>query len=396
MITIPKFVQIHFLTPHAGVALNRGDDGLAKRLILGDETRTRVSSQRLKRSWHEYEGPHSVHNIPGAERDVRSRNIIDRMVIPHLQETNDFTPELMTVVQNQMNLGLYGSENATDQHNRQSLLLGIPEINYIQNRAEEICLEFTDDLEGAELAVREFFQKERANFAAMREAVSLSHGLRAALYGRMITSYTEANIDGSIHVAHAFTTHPQETENDYFSSVDDLNILDNTPGAAYTGNSQLTSGIFYGYVVVDMPALVQNLQAVPRQQWLEADRTMAGDIVHNLIMTIAVVSPGAKKGSTAPYSRAALMLVEMGEEQPRSLAEAFRKPVRSGQTDDTVVALRAQMHRMDRLYGQEEVRRCAAANPAELPGAEELTMRQLAAWARESVQAGAAHDNGLL
>ena len=194
----------------------------------------------------------------------------------------------------------------------------------------------------AELAVREFFQKERANFAAMRESVSLSHGLRAALYGRMITSYTEANIDASIHVAHAFTTHPQETENDYFSSVDDLNILDNTPGAAYTGNSQLTSGIFYGYVVVDVPALVQNLQAAPRQQWLEADRTMAGDIVQNLIMTIAVVSPGAKKGSTAPYSRAALMLVELGEEQPRSLAEAFRKPVRSGQTDDTVVALRAR------------------------------------------------------
>ena len=49
-------------------------------------------------------------------------------------------------------------------------------------------------------------------------------------------------------------------------------------------------------------------------------------MVEHLIHLIATVSPGAKLGSTAPYSYADLMLIEIGTRQPRSLANAFRKP----------------------------------------------------------------------
>ena len=61
-----------------------------------------------------------------------------------------------------------------------------------------------------------------ANIKVMREATALPAGLTSALFGRMVTSDTAANIDAPIHVAHAFTVHPEESDSDYFVAVDDL------------------------------------------------------------------------------------------------------------------------------------------------------------------------------
>lgn len=52
----------------------------------------------------------------------------------------------------------------------------------------------------------------------------------------------------------------------------------------------LTSGVFYGYVVIDVPALIDNLGGDP---------ALAGRVVGYVLHLIATVSPGAKKGSTA-------------------------------------------------------------------------------------------------
>ena len=79
-------------------------------------------------------------------------------------------------------------------------------------------------------------------------------------------------------------------------------------------------------------------------------------MVHNLIHLIATVSPGAKLGSTAPYAYADLMLIEAGSRQPRSLANAFRKPSKA-QTDDAVRNLSTYIDCLDRNYGASESRR---------------------------------------
>ena len=108
-----------------------------------------------------------------------------------------------------------------------------------------------------------------------------------------------------------------------FSVVDDLQREDEDAGAAHIGDMELTAGLFYGYVVVDVPGLVSNLEGCKAEDCQAADRELAGRVVHNLIHLIATVTPGAKLGSTAPYSRARFMLVEAGSSQPYSLADAF-------------------------------------------------------------------------
>ena len=51
--------------------------------------------------------------------------------------------------------------------------------------------------------------------------------------------------------------------------VDDLQREDEDAGAAHIGDMELTAGLFYGYVVIDMPGLVSNLEGCKAEEWDE-------------------------------------------------------------------------------------------------------------------------------
>ena len=203
----------------------------------------------------------------------------------------------------------------------------------------------------------------------------------------MVTSDPGANIEASIHVAHAFTVHAEESESDYFSVVDDLQRDDEDAGAAHIGDTELTAGLFYGYVVVDVPGLVSNLEGCSADDWREADRTLASQVVENPLHLIATVTPGAKLGSTAPYACADLMLVEAGSRQPRSLANAYRDPARP-KVEDAANRLSGHLGKVDGAYGCHEVRRMMSVEDCDIPGAERLCLDDLAAWASQLVGDG--------
>lgn len=141
-------------------------------------------------------------------------------------------------------------------------------------------------------------------------------------------------------------------------------------------DTELTAGLFYGYVVVvDIPGLVKNLAD---------DTALAGKVVEHLVHLVATVSPGAKKGSTAPYAFADLMLIEAGRRQPRTLANAFRKPSKA-RVDDACDRLSDYLGKVDRAYGGIEERPHLAVDPIPLPRSEPLDLDRLAAWARDQV-----------
>ena len=389
----PRFLQIHTLHSYPAALLNRDDSGLAKRMPYGDSVRTRVSSQCLKRHWRVADDDFALQNIEGAERAIRSRNVVDRMVINPMRESGDFSDELLNAVRDAFNKGVYG-DSGTTESGRQPLLLGLPEVNYLKEKAAGICAEHSEDAKAAGDAAALLFTRarrneERDNFAAFRESASLPGGLVAALFGRMVTSDTAANIDAAIHVAHAFTVHAEESESDYFSVVDDLQCKDEDAGAAHIGDAELTAGLFYGYVVVDVPALVSNLAGCEADKWMDENREMAAKVVEHLLHLIATVSPGAKLGSTAPYSYADLMLVEAGSRQPRALANAFRGRV-DAQTDAATMALKSCLSKLDDAYGAREARRFMSVETCEIPKAERLNMDDLAAWAADAVRNGEA------
>lgn len=368
-----RFLQVHTLHSYVAALLNRDDSGLAKRLPYGGVLRTRISSQCLKRHWRTADNdPHSLHSISGTELAFRSRELVTRRVIEPLKEK--YPLDVLQALEPEFQKAVYGDKADQGKRSRQTLLFGAPEIRWLTAEAERLAAS-SDNAKGAKDAVVAWAKEFKNNIKVLREETALPGGLASALFGRMVTSDPAANIDAPVHVAHAFTVHAAETESDYFTAMDDLKEDADDGGADTIQETELTSGLFYGYVVIDLPGLIANCGG---------NKELASRIVHNLVYLIAEVSPGAKLGSTAPYDRASFMLLEAGDRQPRSLAGAYRKPVKSD-LDQAVEALSKHLSRLDEAYETGEARRYLTLSDEIVPGLEKRSLPDLAAWAAERV-----------
>ena len=385
--TTPKFVQVHWLASYPGTLLNRDDAGLAKRLPFGGATRTRVSSQCLKRHWRKADDAHALASL-GVPMGVRSRKTVEQLIVGPIAKPSGASEDVVNALVSALAKEIY-SEGADDVRKRQALLLGRPEIEHLRAKAAEI-LRTSTSKKDIEAKTKGLFKAERKNLEAMKNAA----GLEAALFGRMVTSDVHANTDAAVHVAHAFTVHAEESESDYFTVVDDLSSRDegDDAGAAGVFDQELTSGLYYGYVVVDVPQLVENIEGVERAEWRASgtDRALAGRVVDSLLHLIATVSPGAKLGGTAPYAYADLVLVELGERQPRSLANAFRVPVplRGDTLAGAMGQLAGQLGALDEAYGGHEARRVTTIRPEGIGGIDRMSLDNLGQWVARAITAG--------
>ena len=289
-------------------------------------------------------------------------------------------PDAIKAIATAFQTAVYG-DKGDKRSNRQSLLLGEPEIAYLAEEAQKIARNHGGDAKAAEAAAAKWVKNSKANMKVLRDNCAMPGGIAAALFGRMVTSDVEANIDAAVHVAHAFTVHAEESESDYFTVVDDLQRAEDDAGADHIGETELTSGLFYGYVVLDRGTLLDNLGG---------DTEIAGEVAVRLVSLIATVSPGAKLGPTAPYTYASWMLVEAGDRQPRSLAEAFREPCRAA---TRTAAEKAQLYleKVDAAYETGEVRRLMSLEDAVMPGSDRLpSLNELAQWSGAVMRTGTA------
>lgn len=396
-----RFLQIHTLTSYPAALLNRDDAGFAKRMPFGGTTRTRISSQCLKRHWRRFDGERSLREL-GPE-SIRSRLTFERYILKPLIDEQVPEPVARAAVQALMAEVLGESAKAKKEKTAQDggereapalttgqvTVLGRPEVEFLLGEVRAACDGAANPTEAVKALQQRLGKEARANLKALR----LAAGLDAALFGRMVTSDNLARGDAAIHVAHAMTVHAEAAESDYFSAIDDLLQTDEEKlGSGHIGSTELTSGLFYNYVVVDVPLLVSNLEGCAREGWQDADRGLAGRVVEHLIHVIATVSPGAKRGSTAPYAWAHLVAVESGSSQPRTLANAFLRavPERPDLVGNTYTVLANHVKALDGMYGRRTQRKLAALGDAgvlqEAFGAP-VTLDELAGWARAQVEA---------
>lgn len=327
--SLPRFIQLSTLSTFPASLLNRDDSGLAKRMPFGSCTRTRVSSQCLKRHWRLAEDPHALARaVDGLDLSVRSRRIFfDLIEQPLIDGGCDkvAVEKASDAVQKELyggrdgdgggGAGKSGKKNGVGSAERvrsEVVVLGRPEIEFLCGLVRELAQE-------GEPKLKDWWKEWRKSFLALKHGA----GVDAAMFGRFVAGEAEARISSAVHVAHAFTVHAAVSEADYFTAVDDLQ----KQGSAHINATELTTGIFYAYVVIDVPQLVSNLTGVEAGRWLDADREAAARVVRNFTHLMCKVSPGAKLGATAPYAYSWFVLAEVGDEQPRSLADAFLDPV---------------------------------------------------------------------
>ncbi len=410
--TLPRFIQIHTLHNYPAALLNRDDAGLAKRLPYGDAVRTRISSQCLKRHWRVADDAFALSrlDVPMA---VRSRAFVERISEAMLaQGVERLVSEAVALAlrdalkkpldklikeagkkkaskkgKKEESAEAEGDDDGdgANSDQKQAILLGVAEYEYLTRTCLDVAKQTT--AADARTALLSRLKAEHENL----KQIPLNSGLESALFGRMVTSDVLASRDAAVYVAHAFTVHEAQVENDYFTVVDDLLQEAGETGSAGIFDTELASGLYYGYLVVDVPQLVANLEGVSIKDWTTAtpeQRALAGRVVQSLLHLVATVSPGAKRGSTAPFEWAKFMLVEAGDWQPRSLAGAFQNALPQAQPamrQAAVQRIADEIGRLDAAYGAPLARRYLAVDDVAVPGAERLPLKALAEWAQAAV-----------
>lgn len=358
------FLQIHTLTAYPASLLNRDDAGLAKRIPFGNATRLRVSSQCLKRHWRE----DLALRMPQLPDGQRTRFFFTRTVLPRAIAAGVAETTARALIEPLAKAVIDGGVKEEGDLN-QPVLFGLREAEYFVQILREAS-QAADPKKALEERLKS--KEEKDNLKAMSKSAA---GLTAALFGRMVTSDLLARVDAPVHVAHAFTVHAANTEMDYFTVVDDLNRDDET-GAAHANQTELGAGLYYGYVAVDVPLLVANLTGCEAKDWQAQDNTTARRVLEALIDSILRQSPGAKKGSTAPYAWADVLYLETGRSQPRALSNAFLDALRPDSKVDlrklALDRMATYVKQLDEMYGspaEGETRRLATTleSPAYLP-----------------------------
>ena len=307
-------LELHIIQNFAPSNLNRDDVGSPKECTFGGVRRARISSQALKRAMRKHQSFQEAVREAGGDLGVRT-----------LQLKNELTKKLSAKGIND------GEERNTlaDFFIKEALKLKFSKKN--PDNTEYLLYIGQTDIEN----VAEMLYDNRETIAKasdtktivkkLKGLVSSKHKVYAAdiaLFGRMVADDKAMNVDASCQVAHSISTHPVETEIDYFTAVDDLKAMDleDDAGAGMIGQVELNGSCHYRYLNVDIVSLHENLG-------FHHDLTAA--TVGGLIVAAARAIPTGKQNSTAAQNPPHYIKAILREDgQLWSLAGAFSKPVR--------------------------------------------------------------------
>lgn len=325
-----RFIQLHVLTNYPPSNLNRDDTGRPKTALVGDVQRLRVSSQSLKRAW-------------------RTSEIFELDLAEHIgTRTKDMGKEIFKALTaagiadkparewSRQIAGQFGKlksdKKAEDNEDLQIEQLAhfSPEEREAVDALVQTCAKRGEGPSAGEL---DLLRKPR-------RAVDI------AMFGRMLADKPAYNVEAAVQVAHAITVHKSAVEDDYFSAVDDLNDGRSDKGAAHIGERSYGAGLFYLYICIDRELLTENLGN---------DTALAGKALRAFVHAVTKVSPTGMQNSHASRAYASYVLAEKGDQQPRSLAQAFLKPIRPADEDDmfaqAVQAITRRSENFDKVYG---------------------------------------------
>ncbi|MBB1422214.1 type I-E CRISPR-associated protein Cas7/Cse4/CasC [Pseudoalteromonas sp. SG43-7] len=284
------FINIHALISHPSSMMNRDDSGLQKTAVFGGTIRSRISSQCLKRAIRQSD----LYKENVEELSIRT-NKFDDLFALCIKELPEFEAKLIEDVLENM-----GSKVKTET-----------------NKETKEKLRFFDAVQPYSIgAIREAINMVQAGteLKDLKKIVQIPT-IDVALSGRMDASCPERNVEAAMSVAHSLTTHSADIEVDWFTACDDLA----EQGSGHIGTHEFSSGVFYRYASIDVELLAKNTKKTVSE---------TKHIVNTIVNCFAQVSPSAKQKTFAAHNKADFVLYTSSN-QPLSLANAFRKPIKN-------------------------------------------------------------------
>jgi len=310
-----NYVNYHILISHSPSNLNRDDMNMQKTAVFGGVKRTRISSQSLKRAMRHSD--YYKNNIGMPSERTRQLGKLTAKYVKALKDKYD-----ESLVKSVMSLISGESEIKEDTQSGAVAAWTVSEVEKYCQLYQQLQNQYPEPKEFSKEWKKVTDKKKlvdgKTKAELFREA--LKDGQDIALSGRMATSGIMTNVDASLAVAHAITTHSVDTDIDWFTAVDDLNPETGDTGSAHLNTNEFSSGVFYRYASLNLRQLQANLGIDDRQQVLE----IAAHVLHMLVTVV----PSAKQNAFAAFNLADFALVSFSD-QPISLANAFENPVKA-------------------------------------------------------------------
>lgn len=284
------YINIHALISHPSSMMNRDDSGLQKTAVFGGATRSRISSQCLKRAIRQSD----LYKESVEELSIRT-NKFDDLLALSINALPEFDAKLIEEVIENM-----GSKIKTET-----------------NKETKEKSRFFDAVQPYSIgAIREALNMVQAGteLKELKKIVQIPT-IDVALSGRMDASCPERNVEAAMSVAHSLTTHGADIEVDWFTACDDLA----EQGSGHIGTNEFSSGVFYRYASIDVDLLAKNIKKSVSE---------TSHIIKTIVNCFAQVSPSAKQKTFAAHNKADFVLCARSN-QPLSLANAFRKPIKN-------------------------------------------------------------------
>ncbi|MFF1400198.1 type I-E CRISPR-associated protein Cas7/Cse4/CasC [Streptomyces sp. NPDC058287] len=354
----PRFIDIHVVQPVPYANLNRDDTNSVKTMLYGDALRTRISSQSWKRAIREH-----FQDTLG-DNALRTRRIGER--VAEVLRERGWEQALAERAGAHVAAGSSIKWEVAKGRDKQPITNKVL-TNALVYLPEDAVEELADIAEAHKDALTTDFTGKGKNkpVSALKgkiDKILVKKNGVINLFGRMLAEVDQADVDGAVQVAHAFTTHTTEIELDYFAAVDDvIAAKSDETGSGHMGTAEFSTGTFYRFATVDLKGLIKNLSD-DSDIGLEAARELAGQFLLSFIESL----PQAKKNSTAPHTLPHLVHVAVRSDRPLSFAAAFEEPVRSAQhggyVGRSVAGIDAYSQAANTLLGPDRVLHAAHAS----------------------------------
>lgn len=294
-------IDIHIIQSVPPSNINRDDNGSPKTAVYGGVRRARVSSQAWKRATREaYEN-----DLDTKDLGMRTKRVAELVA----DRIKALRPEIST-------------EDAVKGAWAALKALGLKEEKVKKGSTEVPPTQYLVFFSNPQLdALAELAIANDLGIVPARDAkaaVKKDHGISLSIFGRMVADDADLNVDASVQVAHALSTHAVDPEFDFYTAVDDHNPNEET-GAGMMGIIEFNSATLYRYATISLDALEANL----------GDGEATARAVEAFITAFAKSMPSGKQNTFANGTLPHGVVVVGREGQGVSWVGAFEDAVRS-------------------------------------------------------------------
>lgn len=325
------FIDIHVIQTVPPSNVNRDDTGAPKAATFGGVRRARVSSQAWKRATR----AHFSQNMDASGLGYRTKQATTLIGARIQGKAPDMSEEESAkragAVLNALGMKLE-PKRKKDSDEKASPYESSSYLAFFS--ADQL-----DQL--AELAIAE----DKPTKKQAQTCADTNHGITLSLFGRMVADDTSLNVDSSVQVAHALSTHAVDTEADYYTAVDDVSAETEESGAAMIGTIEFNSSTLYRYATLNTNVLATNLADS------EATAQAAAAFVRSFVMSM----PTGKKNTFANGTRPDAVVVMIRDDSPVNLVGAFEVPVTTtggGYVEASCEALTRYAEQVEAAYDQ--------------------------------------------